>query len=227
MKFSSLIFANKFGMPLFVLLFWLIAEPFLPASIQLYWGYGYFFILLTALYHINASKKPFFLYFLAASAIVLLHFLDLKTAFITTKQIRIVIEILFCMAAAINIIWYTADFKSNIEDGLWGAILGFIILAGCFASIYYGICNFEPSISHFSFMSKNLIHPLGTGSIPSVEDLLYLSFITITTCGYGDIYPISAIAKRLCSIEACTGSLYLAIFVGRLFAVYQNRKNNE
>ena len=227
MKLADPIAINKFIPPLFALLFWLITEPFLPLSVQFYWVYGYFFILLMALYHINTSKKIFFLYFLAATATVLLCFFDLKIPFISTQRIRLILEMLFCMVAAINVIWYTADFKRNIEDGLWGAILGFMILAGCFASLFYGICNLDPSVSHFSVIPKGLPHPLGTSPIPSVENLLYLSFITLTTCGYGDIYPVSAIAKRLCSLEACTGALYLAIFVGRLFAVHQNRKKSE
>ncbi|MEI7750534.1 MAG: potassium channel family protein [Candidatus Omnitrophota bacterium] len=227
MKLAGPVALNKFIPPLFALLFWLITEPFLPLAVQFYWVYGYFFILLMALYHINTSKKVFFIYFTAAVATVLLRFIDLKLPFISTQHIRLILEMLFCMAAAINIIWYTADFKRNVEDGVWGAILGFMILAGCFASIFYGVCNLDPSVSHFSIIPKGLPNPLGANPIPSVENLLYLSFITLTTCGYGDIYPVSAIAKRLCSLEACTGSLYLAIFVGRLFAVHQHRKISE
>ena len=218
---------NKFTVPLFALLAMLIAGPFLPAAVQPYWAYGYFFILLMALFHITASKKLFALYSLTVAGIVFLHFFDLKIAFFTTKQLRIILEILFSMAAALNIIWYTADFKNNIEDGIWGAILGFIILAACFTSIFYGICNLDPSIRHFASISKDFAHLTATGSILSVDDLLYFSFITLTTCGYGDIYPISAIAKRLCSIEACVGSLYLAIFIGRLFAIHQNNRDKE
>ena len=118
MKTVDPIVVNKFVLPLFSLLFWLIAEPFLPLSVQFYWIYGYFFILLIALYHINTSKKVFFLYFLTASAIVLLCFFDLKLPFISTQHIRMFLEMFFCISAAINIIWYTADFKRNIEDGL-------------------------------------------------------------------------------------------------------------
>lgn len=227
MKTVGPIVANKFVLPLFAMLFWLITEPFLPVPIRFYWGYGFFFILLIALYHINASKKLFFLYFLVAFSIALLSFVDFKLPFLATLQARLILEMVFSIGAAINIICYTADFKSNIEDGLWGAILGYIILAGCFALIFYGICNLDPSVSHFSVQQRDLIPPPGTHPTPAIENLLYLSFITITTCGYGDIYPVSSIAKRLCSIEACTGSLYLAIFVGRLFAVHQHRKNNE
>jgi hypothetical protein len=218
---------NKFGVPLFALLAMLIAGPFLPAAVQSCWTYGYFFILLIALYHITASKKLFALYVLTVAAIVCLHFYDLRIAAFTTQQIRIILEIIFSMAAALNIIWYTADFKNNIEDGILGAILGFIILAACFTSIFDGVCNLDPSIRHFSSISKDFTHLTATSSILSVDDLLYFSFITLTTCGYGDIYPISAIAKRLCSIEACVGSLYLAIFIGRLFAIHQNNKNKE
>jgi hypothetical protein len=44
--------------------------------------------------------------------------------------------------------------------------------------------------------------------------------MTITTVGYGDVVPISHFARRLTSIEACVGVLYMAMFVGRLMGLY-------
>ncbi len=39
------------------------------------------------------------------TAIVLLCFFDLKIPFIATQQTRLILEMLFCMATAIHIIW--------------------------------------------------------------------------------------------------------------------------
>jgi hypothetical protein len=46
--------------------------------------------------------------------------------------------------------------------------------------------------------------------------VLYLSFTTLTTLGYGDIVPVSPIARALTNIEAITGQIYLAVLVARL-----------
>jgi len=54
------------------------------------------------------------------------------------------------------------------------------------------------------------------------DDFLYFSYITLSTVGYGDIWPVSSIAKRLCSFEACIGVLYLALFIGRVVMMYES-----
>jgi voltage-gated potassium channel Kch len=46
--------------------------------------------------------------------------------------------------------------------------------------------------------------------------VLYFSFTTLTTLGYGDIVPVSPIARALTSTEAITGPIYLAVLVVRL-----------
>jgi voltage-gated potassium channel len=50
--------------------------------------------------------------------------------------------------------------------------------------------------------------------------ILYFSFATLTTLGYGDIVPTSPISRMLASIEAITGQLYLAVLVARLVGMH-------
>jgi hypothetical protein len=49
---------------------------------------------------------------------------------------------------------------------------------------------------------------------------LYFSFTTLTTLGYGDIVPVSPIARMLTSVEAITGQLYLTVLVARLVGLH-------
>lgn len=46
--------------------------------------------------------------------------------------------------------------------------------------------------------------------------LTYLSFITLTSTGYGDLIPVSHAARTFSWLEAVVGQLYLAILVARL-----------
>ena len=48
----------------------------------------------------------------------------------------------------------------------------------------------------------------------------YFSFITLTTVGYGDIAPATNITRMLASAEAITGTLFVAVFIARLVALY-------
>ena len=48
------------------------------------------------------------------------------------------------------------------------------------------------------------------------SSLFYLSFVTLTSTGYGDIIPVHPIARSLCNIESIVGQLYPATLLARL-----------
>jgi hypothetical protein len=62
---------------------------------------------------------------------------------------------------------------------------------------------------------------LGNAGPASVDEAMWLSFITITTTGYGDILPASPIARSLAMLEALVGVLYPAILISRLVSLVQ------
>ena len=46
--------------------------------------------------------------------------------------------------------------------------------------------------------------------------LVYFSFMTLTTVGYGDIVPVGAFARSFANLEALLGQLYPVVLIGRL-----------
>ena len=46
------------------------------------------------------------------------------------------------------------------------------------------------------------------------------SFTTLSTAGYGDITPVSNVARMLAVIEMMTGVLYVAVLISRLVALH-------
>jgi hypothetical protein len=51
------------------------------------------------------------------------------------------------------------------------------------------------------------------------QQLTYFSFVTQTTLGYGDMAPVSPVARSLSIGQAVTGQLYLAVLIARLVAL--------
>ncbi len=49
---------------------------------------------------------------------------------------------------------------------------------------------------------------------------MYYSLVTITTLGYGDIFPVSTAAKSCAILEAVIGQLYLVITVAWLVGAH-------
>jgi voltage-gated potassium channel len=55
------------------------------------------------------------------------------------------------------------------------------------------------------------------------HDYLYFSFVTLTTLGYGDVTPVSALAKSITIIIAVSGQLYLTILIALLVGKFLSR----
>src|SRR5438874_5210181 len=55
----------------------------------------------------------------------------------------------------------------------------------------------------------------------------YFSFVTLSTVGYGDITPVSKVARMLAAMEAMTGLLYVAVLIARLVALYSSPKSDD
>jgi len=51
----------------------------------------------------------------------------------------------------------------------------------------------------------------------------YFSFVTLTTLGYGDISPVTPVARLLVVFEAVTGMFYLAVIVASLVGAIRNK----
>ena len=57
-------------------------------------------------------------------------------------------------------------------------------------------------------------------------DMLYFSFTTLTTLGYGDITPVSYTAKMWAMTEAMMGVLFLAVMISRLVSHFDSNKKS-
>lgn len=89
-----------------------------------------------------------------------------------------------------------------------GAVTVFMLLANFFGEIFLVIYrNYEGSfvVPEKGFAAEN---PFPT--------FLYYSFITITTTGYGEIFPVLPQARAFVQLEALTGVLYPTILISRL-----------
>ena len=50
--------------------------------------------------------------------------------------------------------------------------------------------------------------------------LVYYSFVTLTTLGYGDITPLSSPASSFSILEAIVGQIYMTVLIARLVGIH-------
>ena len=94
-----------------------------------------------------------------------------------------------------------------------GAVALYLILGLLFAHLY-GLLN---ALVPGSF--ANVPSGLNVHAVFYRGDLLYFSFETLTTTGYGDIVPLHRVARSLATLEAVIGQLFPATLLARLVSL--------
>jgi hypothetical protein len=93
------------------------------------------------------------------------------------------------------------------SNSIVGAICVYLLLGLIWAMLYLLVRALDPG----SFNGLN-----DGAWYDSFPDLLYFSFISLATMGYGDITPSLPLSRFLAYMEGIVGQLYLAILVASL-----------
>lgn len=112
-------------------------------------------------------------------------------------------------------IYYTLKDEVITLTCLFGSLCAYLFLGLIFASLYQWILIVDNTA--FVGFKNALAQDRG--------DFIYFSFVTLTTLGYGDIQPISDIARTLTWIEAYIGQAYLTVLMALLVGRYLHEKN--
>jgi hypothetical protein len=97
-----------------------------------------------------------------------------------------------------------------------GAILLYLLLAVAFATLFAFIgLSIPDAFKGIAFEDDSAL----------ASSLFYLSFVTLTSTGYGDVVPMHPLARSLCNIESIVGQLYPATILARLVTLEREMKS--
>lgn len=110
-------------------------------------------------------------------------------------------------------------------DAIFGAVCGYVLLGIIWSLLYSAVETASPG----SFRLPASEHADAAIARLDRAALGYFSFITLATVGYGDVTPITPVARTLAWIEAVVGQFYLAVLVAGLvgFKVTQAMRLND
>jgi hypothetical protein len=198
-----------YGLLLVVLLILFVVAPLLPSERA---GYGVelFFdlVLVTGAYSAAWQSRHRFP-FLALTVVTLAtRWTDVVLDHSAFSLASIVLVFLWLVYAIVLIVAALFRMEKVNTNAILGAIVAYILAAVAFATAFQLIDLFQPG----SFTGL----PAG-GIQREVESaLLYFSFICITTMGFGEIVPVSELARSSVALEGAFGTLYLAVMIARL-----------
>ena len=125
---------------------------------------------------------------------------------------------LFFLFTSIFVAFKSVFFSANITlNQLVGASCIYLLLGIIWAILYSNLYYLSP----VSFIGLS-----DAGTKLHFPEFMYYSYVTLTTLGFGDITPISPVAKTLSFMQAIVGQLYLTIMVAGLVGKAINNNNN-
>ena len=207
----------RFLVLLILILLMLVLTPFLDEFIQTRILMDVFLtaIFIFIIYTIRLKRSQAIIALALALPLIIstwsVYFVEIKTVSLLTR----IFGALFFAYAAINILRIIAKSEKVTRETIFAAIVAYLLIALLWAFLYMILELASPG--SFSFPDK--------GSRGETMRFEYLSFVTITTLGYGDITPVTDQASALVLIEAVVGQIYLVVLVAWLVGMHVSRRS--
>ena len=166
-------------------------------------------VFITAIYAVSQKKHFFVIGSLLAFPMLTATW---STYFANIPSLLLVgncFGILFFAFAVVNILSFVFKQHEVTLDVIYGAIVVYLLIAMMWALIFSLVESLQPgsfTIAQSQIQGSNF-------------PFYYYSFVTITTLGYGEITPVTDIARSFAFLEAVVGQIYLVVLVARLVGI--------
>jgi len=192
-----------------LLLLMFVVAPLQAAGVGVVQDFGFVVALLMIAGALVVSGSP------AAFAVMLVAFGMYAWAIVrrlhgaSNLDISLVAGAWLLLAAALGWVVVRAVFgpgRINYHRVI-GAVLLYLLIALAFVALF----------AFVGLLIPNAFSGIALQDSPALtSNLIYFSFVTLTSTGYGDIVPMHPIARSLCNLETVIGQLYPATVLARL-----------
>jgi hypothetical protein len=121
-------------------------------------------------------------------------------------------------AVTIALLSYVLDRHAITTDKVFGAVSAYVLIAFSFASLFAVLQLVQPHAFHVVTVNEPDKHLEWSG-------LMYFSFTVLTSTGFGEITPVTKMARALIVIEQVLGVMYVAFLIARLANLYGSQKS--
>lgn len=203
----------RFGLLFFMLLLGLALPAILPPGTIFHVALQVFMsgILIVGLASVSHGKWLVILGLSLVLPAITLNWL----ARVVDKDLIVVsnlVAMAFLLYLAVLILNYLLRTTHVDANTIYGALCVFLLLGFIWGFAFFVLEVVDP----YSLTDGGapLYEDIG-GMLEAMSDSLYLSFVTLTTLGYGDITPATQPGRTLAILEAIIGQIFLVVMIAR------------
>ncbi|UZQ53303.1 ion channel [Trichothermofontia sichuanensis B231] len=154
------------------------------------------------------------------SAFIERHFYDQSIIIIYIFNLLMLgIYTVFFVFVTIRLVSFISQQKYVNSDVIYGSISGYLLLGITSAFLLSSVEYLMPN--SFAINTDVSTHE------EMFRTLFYYSFVTLATIGYGDITPVTPLARTLSITLRIVGQMYLTILIAILVSKYLNSQRPD
>ena len=116
------------------------------------------------------------------------------------------VNVAIALAAPLVVLRFIIAARTVTTNVIFAGVTLYLLVGIVFGLVYTDLAWFDPAV--FS--------PAQDVAVAGESNLLYFSFMTLTTVGFGDIAPAADLSRALVVLEALTGQVVLVVLIARL-----------
>ena len=167
-------------------------------------------VLVTAVAAVERSRPALLVAVLLGVPVVGFQFVALQTGLPGHFALSWAFGAAFYAYTLVHLLHYVLRRDVMTADKLYGAVALYIMIA-IFWAFSYGVLQ-------YFYPGAFAVH--GTVKALAFDELLFFSFVVLTSTGFGDIVALLIQSRFMAILEALSGVMYVAILIARLTGVY-------
>jgi len=183
--------------------------------------YEFFYVSMIALGVLLGRDTRFHTAFLAITGVIYL-FASLTYATNPGAAWAVFITYFALVPYLGMLLWILGRFlviaQTITRDVIYAAVALYLLIGAVFVPLYGLLDSLVPGSFRDSALPEAAVQ---------WQQLVYYSYTTLTSTGYGDILPISWWARSLSNLEMVAGGLYLTIVMARLVSLYSEHQDGR
>ena len=133
-------------------------------------------------------------------------------------------QTVFLIYIILKIAGYLVAARKIDSEIIYAAICLYLLMGVTWAMVYFSIVLIEPEA--ISLKVDSILSDRESLTV-ILHELVYFSYVTQTTLGYGDVTPVSPIARAFVIAQSLVGQIYIAVIIARLVGLQIAAGMNE